>query len=150
MPACAEYRLTGLVSVGILGLRLGLSRQASHLGASGPDPSRFSFNEETMHLCYVDESGTPHIPGNTSHYILAGLSIPDEYWKTHHNQIEAIKRRHGLAEAEIHVAWMMRPYVEQNAIPDFGSMTQEERRSRVRSARTSGAPPATASRWETL
>jgi len=27
-----------------------------------------------MILCYVDESGTPDIPGNTSHYILTGLS----------------------------------------------------------------------------
>ncbi len=89
-----------------------------------------------MHLCYVDESGTPHIPGNTSHYILAGLSIPDEYWKSHHNQIEAIKRRYGLVETEIHVAWMLRPYVEQNAIPDFELMTPTERRSQVKSART--------------
>ena len=29
-----------------------------------------------MYLCYIDESGTSDIPGNTSHFILAGLSLP--------------------------------------------------------------------------
>ena len=89
-----------------------------------------------MHLCYIDESGTPDIPGNTSHYVLAGLSIPDLYWKSHHSQLEGIKHRFGLADAEIHVAWMMRTYVEQNSIPSFVSMTPEERRSEVRKMRT--------------
>ncbi len=50
-----------------------------------------------MFLCYIDESGTPDIPGNTSHYVLAGLSIPDEYWKSHHVQLEEIKYAYGLA-----------------------------------------------------
>lgn len=89
-----------------------------------------------MHLCYIDESGTPDIPGNTSHYVLAGLSVPDEYWKSHHMQVEAVKAKYGLEQAEIHVAWMMRPYVEQQSIPEFASMTYEERRSQVRRART--------------
>ncbi len=62
-----------------------------------------------MHLCYIDESGTPDMPGNTSHYVLAGISVPDEYWKQHHGQLESIKRRYSLEEAEIHVVWMMRP-----------------------------------------
>ena len=89
-----------------------------------------------MHLCYIDESGTPDIPGNTSHYVLAGLSIPDEYWKNHHMQVEVIKDQYGLGQAEIHVAWMMRPFVEQHAIPGFGMMTHQERRSQVQRART--------------
>lgn len=88
-----------------------------------------------MHLCYMDESGTPAMPGNTSHYVLAGLSIPDEYWKQHHEQLEAAKRRHGLEGAEIHVAWMMRPYAEQEAIPGFVSMAYDQRRSAVRAKR---------------
>lgn len=89
-----------------------------------------------MHLCYIDESGTPDIPGNTSHFVLAGLSIPDQYWKSHHVQVEEIQHRYGLAGAEIHVAWMMRPYIEQQQIPNFDSMSYAERRSQVRSART--------------
>jgi len=46
-----------------------------------------------MRLCYIDESGTPQIPGNTSHYILAGLSIPINKWKKYDNQIEKIKSK---------------------------------------------------------
>lgn len=88
-----------------------------------------------MHLCYIDESGTPDIPGNTSHFVLAGLSVPDEYWKGHHRQVESIKNRYGLAGAEVHVAWMMRPYVEQQGIPYFDSMGHSERRSQVHRAR---------------
>ena len=89
-----------------------------------------------MRLCYIDESGTPDVPGNTSHYVLAGISVPDQYWKSHHRQLEGIKARYDLADAEIHVAWMMRPYVEQMAIPGFDAMTHDQRRSEVQRART--------------
>ena len=88
-----------------------------------------------MHLCYIDESGTPDLPGNTSHYVLVGLSIPDQYWKSHHDQLEHIKTRFGLQDAEIHTAWMMRPYLEQTSIPGFESMSWTQRRSRVTQAR---------------
>lgn len=89
-----------------------------------------------MHLCYIDESGTSAIPGNCSHYVLAALSVPDSYWKNYNRQVEEIKQRYGLSEAEIHVAWMMRPYVEQEAIEDFDIMSEAERRSQVQSSRT--------------
>ena len=88
-----------------------------------------------MHLCYIDESGTPDVPGNTSHYVLAGISVPDDFWKQHHTQLETIKRNYGLADAEIHVAWMMRAYLEQKLIPGFESMSAERRRSEVRRKR---------------
>ena len=84
-----------------------------------------------MNLCYIDESGTPDLPGNTSHFVLAGLSVPDEFWKQHNTQLEKIKSRYGLDDAEIHVAWMMRNYLEQESIPGFQSMTHERRRSEV-------------------
>ena len=89
-----------------------------------------------MHLCYIDESGTPDVPGNTSHYVLAGLSIPDNLWRQCHAQLERIKLRYGLGDTEIHVAWMMRTYLEQQSIPGFKSMATESRRSEVRSMRT--------------
>lgn len=89
-----------------------------------------------MYLCYIDESGTPDIPGNTSHYVLAGLSFPDRYWRNQDRQVQAIKNRYGLVQAEIHVAWLMRPYVEQYAIPGFVTMNPAQRRSNVQSART--------------
>lgn len=88
-----------------------------------------------MHLCYIDESGTPDVPGNTSHFVLAGLSVPDEYWRGHHRQVEIIKNRYDLSAAEIHVAWMMRPYVEQQGIPNFEALGYSERRARMYRAR---------------
>ncbi len=75
-----------------------------------------------MYLCYIDESGTSEIPGNTSHFILAGLSIPDWHWKDCDREIQRIKSRYGIEQSEIHVAWILRPYLEQTKIADFESL----------------------------
>jgi len=88
-----------------------------------------------MHLCYVDESGTPDIPGNTSHFVLAGLSIPVKYWKSCDDDIERIKRKYNIAGSEIHTAWILRPYLEQTQIPDFASLDYKQRRSQVKRLR---------------
>ena len=88
-----------------------------------------------MQLCYIDESGTPELTGNTSHFVLAGISVPDQYWSQHNKQLEKIKSNYGLGDAEIHVAWMMRTYIEQNSIPGFESMTYQKRRSEVNKRR---------------
>jgi hypothetical protein len=55
-----------------------------------------------MYFCYIDESGTPEIPGTSSHYVLCGISIPIDKWKKCDSQIHAIKKKYGLGEAEIH------------------------------------------------
>ncbi len=89
-----------------------------------------------MFLCYVDESGTPDIPGNTSHFILAGLSIPVERWRDCDAALNAIKNRYDLVGAEIHVAWMMRAYREQDEIPGFVGMDRARRRGMVIGQRT--------------
>lgn len=88
-----------------------------------------------MLLCYIDESGTPDIPGNTSHYILAGVSIPVEKWKDCDQDIETIKTRYGLAHQEIHVAWMMRHYIEQSKVHNFNSLDYQQRRYQVTALR---------------
>jgi len=88
-----------------------------------------------MYLCYLDESGTPEI-GNTSHYILAGVSIPIEHWKDCDDRIEKIKERYELAGEEIHVAWMLRSYREQNIIANFDKLSFIQRRQQVASFRT--------------
>lgn len=46
-----------------------------------------------VYFCYVDESGTPQIPGNTSHYILCGISIPVKDWKKCDSAINKIKAK---------------------------------------------------------
>lgn len=88
-----------------------------------------------MYLCYVDESGTTDLPGNTSHYVLAGVSIPIQRWKSCDQDIEIIKRRYSLEGEEIHVAWLLRPYLEQSKIPNFGALDYKARKSHVESLR---------------
>lgn len=84
-----------------------------------------------MYICYIDESGTSDIPGNTSHFILAGVSIPVSYWKAHDNEIEVIKKKYGLGGIEIHVGWILRPYHEQMIIPNFNKLLYNVRKSQV-------------------
>ena len=84
-----------------------------------------------VYFCYVDESGTPQIPGNTSHYILCGISIPVKDWKKCDSAINKIKAKYGLSESEIHTGWIMRSYLEQTRIPGFDTMSFADRRSEV-------------------
>ncbi len=84
-----------------------------------------------MYLCYIDESGTSDIPGNTSHFILAGLSVPIWHWKDCDREVESIKKKYALEDLEIHIAWILRPYLEQNRIANFDSMNYQQRRTQV-------------------
>lgn len=84
----------------------------------------------------MDESGTSGIPGNTSHFVLAGLSIPVEYWRECDAAVTSLKRQYNLEGMEIHVAWMMRAYREQDNIPDFATLDFSQRRAKVKSLRT--------------
>lgn len=89
-----------------------------------------------MQLLYIDESGTPDIPGNTSHYVLAGISIPIWKWKTCDRAISNIKRKYGLVDnKELHVAWILRTYREQRLVVDFDRLDPSERRFRVQALR---------------
>ena len=88
-----------------------------------------------MYLCYIDESGTTDLPGNTSHFVLAGLSIPIQKWKTCDQDIEAIKQRYSLGGQEVHVAWLLRKYFEQSKVPNFGALDHKNRRIQVETLR---------------
>lgn len=84
-----------------------------------------------MYLCYIDESGTSTIPGNTSHFILAGVSIPIYRWRNADGDIIQIKKKYDLENAEIHTAWILRKYQEQVHINNFASLSKWERKSEV-------------------
>jgi hypothetical protein len=84
-----------------------------------------------MQLCYLDESGTPELPGNTSHYILAGLAIPVWHWKTCDQEIAKIRVNFGVEGSELHTAWILRSYAEQRKIAGFDAMTFIERRQAI-------------------
>ncbi len=88
-----------------------------------------------MYICYIDESGTPDLPGNTSHFVLAGLAIPVSKWKSCDKDLINIKKQFDLENEEIHVGWLLRPYPLQRRISRFESLSYKERRSRVESLR---------------
>lgn len=81
-----------------------------------------------MLICYIDESGTPDIPGNTTHFILSGLSIPADHWKTCDSEIANLKKKYDLVDKEIHTAWLLRPLLEQTKIKNFKSKDYTHRR----------------------
>jgi len=87
-----------------------------------------------MYFCYLDESGTPE-SGGTSHFVLVGLAIPCEQWKSIESTIRDIKKRFGLEDSEIHTAWMVRRYVEQEAVSGFESLNHDDRRSQAKTLR---------------
>jgi hypothetical protein len=109
------------------------------MGLSASEPSRFFFEnilEPTfMYLCYIDESGTSDIPGNTSHFVLLALCIPIYHWRTCDKDIEAIKGKYQLENTEIHAGWILRPYPEQN-IPGFDKLDYAQRKARSLQWRT--------------
>jgi len=80
-----------------------------------------------LYLCYIDESGTSSIPGNTSHFVLAGLSVPIWHWRDCDREVSKIKNNYSLQDAELHTAWILRKYIEQNKIPNFSSLNHNER-----------------------
>lgn len=84
-----------------------------------------------VYFCYIDESGTPQVPGNTSHYVLCGISIPVKHWKKCDVAINKIKAKYGLSDTEIHTGWIVRSYLEQTKIPGFEGMSYDDRRSEV-------------------
>ncbi|HEV3113754.1 MAG TPA: DUF3800 domain-containing protein [Candidatus Binataceae bacterium] len=84
-----------------------------------------------MILCYVDESSTVDIPDNSSHFVLAGLSVPIWQWRNADRQINSILTRYGLGGKEIHTAWLLRPYLEQFRIAEFEKLGWAARRTAV-------------------
>lgn len=87
------------------------------------------------YFCYIDESGTPELPGTSTHFVLVGLAIPIDKWAEADARISAELKRFGLSEAEIHTAWLLRRYPEQEKIPNFERIAPAERRSAVERAR---------------
>ena len=90
-----------------------------------------------MYLCYLDESGTTGAStGDTSHFILAGLSIPIWHWRDADREVSQVLRAYGLADTELHTAWMLRRYLEQSKIAGFEQLATADRRREVHRYRT--------------
>jgi len=90
-----------------------------------------------VYLCYLDESGTTGTgTGDTSHFVLAGLSIPIWHWRDADREVSRVLAAYGLADAELHTAWMLRKYLEQSRIPGFDQLDPAERRTEVHRRRS--------------
>ncbi len=118
-------------------MRLGESPSVSRRASLSPVAflHKPSIQRRKLHLCYIDESGTPEIPGTTSHYILAALSIPIRRWKECSNDVESIKRIYALESSEIHVAWVLRNYLEQMSVNEFDKLSFDARRKEISNQR---------------
>jgi hypothetical protein len=88
-----------------------------------------------MYLLYLDESGTPDIPANTSHFVLFGLAIPILCWKNWDRQVSSVKSKYHISGKEIHTGYMVRGYSEQDQIADFSTLTMHSRRMQVEEKR---------------
>ena len=107
-----------------------MSRKRLDLGAKFPQkPSRMTY------FCYIDESGTPELPGTSTHFVLVGVAIPLEAWSEADRAISAILDKYGLVQSEIHTAWMLRKYPEQLRVPNFDKLDWATRHSAVRRLR---------------
>lgn len=90
-----------------------------------------------MYLCYLDESGTTGTTtGDTTHFVLAGISIPIWHWRDADRDVSRVLSRYNLADAELHTAWMLRKYLEQSRIPNFEQLDHGGRRREVNRRRS--------------
>ena len=90
-----------------------------------------------VYVLYLDESGVPERPGQTSHYAMAGIAIPARTWTKKRDQLGKLRDRYGLGDSEIHVAWLIRPYPDQLAVVDFETLPWADRRKGVEIIRRS-------------
>lgn len=87
-----------------------------------------------MYVLYLDESGVPEIGAGTSHFVLLGVAVRMDQWKTLDANIEREKGAFELANIELHAGWMARRYSEQESVPNFESLDYQARRSAVENA----------------
>ena len=84
-----------------------------------------------MYICYLDESGTIETSSSTSHFALVGLAIPAGTWKSKDKEVATIKKDYDMSNAEVHTAWLLRRYREQERVSDFEKLDYESRRRAV-------------------
>jgi hypothetical protein len=84
-----------------------------------------------MYILYLDESGVQEIGAGTSHFVLLGLVVRMDQWKTLDSNIERQKMAFDLGNVEIHAGWMARRFSEQESIAGFNALSPTDRRAAV-------------------
>lgn len=102
-----------------------------------------------MYFCYLDESGTPQLGAQTSHFVLLGLAIPAATWHIKDRCANVIKERYGLKDVEIHTGYIARRFPEQEHIPKFEEMDSIQRRAAMEIARKNSLIKAAALKTDT-
>ena len=97
-----------------------------------------------MYFCYLDESGTPQLGAETSHFVLIGLAIPAAAWHEKDRRVNAIKARYSLKDIEIHTGYLARRFPEQDHIPNFEKLDSVQRRTAVQTERNNSLIKAAA------
>ena len=88
-----------------------------------------------MYFCYLDESGTPELGANTTHFILLGCAIPADLWADKDRKINRIKDKFALQNIEIHTGYLARQFPEQKQVADFENLDFPARRQAVQKVR---------------
>ena len=57
--------------------------------------------------------------------------MPIWHWQDCDRELRAVTSKFGIEHAELHTAWMLRPYLEQRKIKNFDSLNLESRRFEV-------------------
>ena len=99
-----------------------------------------------MYFCYLDESGTPELGAETTHFILLGIAIPAAVWHEKDRRVNEIKAQHGLKDVELHTGFMARRYSEQEHIPNFEELDSPQRRVAVQAERNKSLIKAAATK----
>ncbi len=102
-----------------------------------------------MYFCYLDESGTPQLGAQTTHFVLLGLAIPAATWHIKDRCANVIKERYGLKDVEIHTGYIARRFPEQEHIPKFEEMDSIQRRAAMEIARKNSLIKAAALKTDT-
>ena len=68
-----------------------------------------------MYFCYLDESGTPQLGAETSHFVLIGEAIPAAAWHEKDRRVNAIKARYSLKDIEIHTGYLARRFLASSS-----------------------------------
>jgi hypothetical protein len=87
-----------------------------------------------VYIASLDESGVVE-PSGTTHFVLVAFAIPAARWKDSDARLQMIKAKHRLADHEVHTAWLLRRYPEQDRIADLDKMSDPERRAAVKRER---------------
>jgi hypothetical protein len=83
-----------------------------------------------VYIAYLDESGVVE-PSGTTHFVLVAFAIPASRWKDGDARLQTIKANHRLGAHEVHTAWLLRRYPEQDRIADLDKLSDAERRIAV-------------------